>query len=165
MTREDYIRVTGPFREDPNKAKRLALANKAATLFVFFSYPLILLWLLSMRSASLYRAIVVPLDGFLAVSVFRWLVNRKRPYEAFDIPPVLAKDTKGKSFPSRHVFSAMVIAVTVLTLTGFALWGMLLVLAAAFLGWIRVVAGVHYPIDVISGMLLGAAVGMIGLLL
>lgn len=64
--------------------------------------------------------------------------------------------------PSRHVFSATVIAVSVLSVSKPLGW-MLLVLAV-ILAVIRVVGGAHYPRDVIAGFLCGLACGS-GLLL
>ena len=51
----------------------------------------------------------------MVVSVSRKIINEPRPYEKYGVPPVLDKDTSGKSFPSRHVFSVFVIAVTGVT--------------------------------------------------
>ena len=70
------------------------------------------------------------------------------------------KDAPGKSFPSRHVFSIFVIAVTV-----FWVWplpGILVGIAGAILSWCRVAGGVHFPRDVIAGALIGIGCGVIG---
>lgn len=77
-------------------------------------YPLFLLSLLVERHPLLWRAILIPAISFAAVSIFRRIVNVPRPYEKFGLAPVLAKDTHGKSFPSRHVFSIYIIAMTIL---------------------------------------------------
>ena len=42
------------------------------------------------------------LDGFIIVTVVRYKYNRKRPYEIFELH-LIPKDTKGHSWPSRHV--------------------------------------------------------------
>ena len=55
------------------------------------------------------RALLVPGISFGAVSLFRWAFRAPRPYEVFETTPVIKKNTKGKSFPSRHVFSIFVI--------------------------------------------------------
>jgi len=39
----------------------------------------------------LYKAICVPLDGFIIVTVVRTWINRKRPYEIFELPSVIPK--------------------------------------------------------------------------
>ena len=154
MNRETYQKMTQPFRDNPKWAKSIHILNKLLTGLVFASYPVLLLYLLWNRSNALYMSIVVPLDGFLIVSAFRYLFNRRRPYERFDLAPVIPKDTKGKSFPSRHVFSAAVIAGTFLVQSEpvLVLWGMILMIAALLLGVIRVLSGVHYISDVVAAL-------------
>ena len=95
MNRETYQKMTQPFRDNPKLAKSIHILNKLLTGLVFASYPVLLLYLLWNRSNALYMSIVVPLDGFLIVSAFRYLFNRRRPYERFDLAPVIPKDTKG----------------------------------------------------------------------
>ena len=77
------------------------------------SYPLYLISLLLKRDTLLPQAVLVPAVSFVVVTLFRKIVNEPRPYEKYDLPPVIDKDAGGKSFPSRHVFSVFVIAVTV----------------------------------------------------
>ena len=112
MKKETYVKMTQPFRDDPKRARALHRANKILTVVIFVAYPCLLLWLLWQKDMRLYKAICVPLDGFIIVTVVRAWINRKRPYEIFELPSVIPKDTKGHSWPSRHVFSAAVIAFT-----------------------------------------------------
>lgn len=156
MTREMYLKMTQPFRNEPKRARSLHIANKIITGIVFVSYPILLLWLYQTQSGLLLRAILVPLDGFIIVSVFRYLVNRRRPYEAFGLPPVIPKDTSGRSFPSRHVFSAAIIAFTFCYVPGMAAAGIVLLICAVLLAVIRVISGVHYISDVVAAVLIAA---------
>ena len=102
--------MTAPFRENNRAARKLELINKICTYLVFITYPVYVLYLCFTAGHMLALSIIAPLVGFIAVSVFRYIVNRPRPYEKFDMPPVIPKDTLGRSFPSRHVFSAFIIA-------------------------------------------------------
>lgn len=76
------------------------------------------------------------------------------------LPPLIPKDTRGNSFPSRHVFSVFVIDM--------AFWWVCPPLGGVFLAvgvliaLIRVIGGVHFPRDVLSGAVLGAACGAVG---
>jgi membrane-associated phospholipid phosphatase len=115
------------------------------------SYLLLLAWLLWRRDARLFQTIAVPLDGFIAVSVLRRLINRPRPYEKFKTTPVIPKDTKGKSFPSRHVFSAAIIALSFFFVPQVWGVGVFLLICAFLLALLRVLSGVHYPSDVLAG--------------
>lgn len=142
--------MTRPFRNDPKRARVLHIANKIITAIIFAAYPCLLLVLLLQKDLRLTRAICVPLDGFLIVSVFRAMINRPRPYEVFGMAPVIPKDTKGHSWPSRHVFSAAVISFTFLWICPVA--GIAGLILTAMLAWIRVVSGVHFISDVVAGV-------------
>jgi membrane-associated phospholipid phosphatase len=77
---------------------------------------------------------------------------------------VIKKDTKGKSFPSRHIFSSAVIALTFIAVPG-CLWiGAALLLCAVLLAVIRVISGVHFISDVIAGFAFAVICAAIGML-
>lgn len=143
--------MTAPFRDHPQMARSLHILNKILTGILFLSYALFLVWLFLNKDKGLVRAICVPLDGLVAVSVFRILINRPRPYEKFHEKPLIPKETKGKSFPSRHVFSAAVIAGAFFA-GGFWQMGLICLFVTVFLAVLRVISGVHYISDVIAGM-------------
>ncbi len=162
MTKEQYVKVTDLLRKHPKRARIAELFNRVLAGIVFLAYPLYLLLLLVQKNPFLSRAIIVPLDSFLVLTFVRAVINAPRPYEKFGMPPVFSKDTKGKSFPSRHVFSVFVIAGTVFVKYPAA--GVALGAAGAALALLRVAGGVHEPKDVIAGGLIGAAVGFFGCL-
>ena len=92
---------------------------------------------------------LVPAVSFVVVTLFRKIVNEPRPYEKYDLPPVIDKDAGGKSFPSRHVFSVFVIAVTVFVRNPAA--GCILAMIGIMIAVIRVIGGVHTVWDVTAG--------------
>lgn len=154
MKKETYRKMTRPFRDFPKRARVLHKINKIVTALIFAAYPCLLLWLLLNRDLRLVKAVCVPLDGFIIVSVLRAVLNRPRPYEKFELPPVIPKNTKGHSWPSRHVFSAAVIAFVFLWVNPAA--GILFLLLAVLLAVIRVVSGVHFISDVGAGFVFAA---------
>lgn len=160
MTKETYIRITGRLRENPRRVWLLEAVNRVLTGIVFFLYPFYLCRLFLDKDPFLPRAVLVPAVSFAAVSLFRRIFNAKRPYEKFDIPPVIRKDTSGKSFPSRHVFSVFMIGITVFTHYPGA--GLMLGVIGVALGAIRVVGGVHEPRDVAAGAVAGILCGVAG---
>ena len=160
MTKEQYIKITKPLRDNPEQARQVKNLNHILTGLVFLVYPLYLLMLLIEHDPWLSRAVIVPLDSFLIVSFVRAVINAPRPYEKFGIPPVLKKDTKGKSFPSRHVFSVFVIAVTIFYEHPSV--GIILGMIGILLGAVRVMVGVHEPKDIIAGAIAGILCGGIG---
>ena len=99
MTKEQYIKITEPLRSNQERAKRVTSLNHMLTALVFCVYPLYLFMLFTDKNPWLWRAILVPAVSFVGLSIVRKIINAPRPYEKFDMPPVLEKDTKGKAFP------------------------------------------------------------------
>ena len=160
MTKEQYVKMTAPLREDEEKAKRVTGANQVLTGLIYFVYPLYLVSLFLEKNPLLLRSVIVPAVSFVLLTVVRRMINAPRPYEKFDMPPVIDKDTKGKSFPSRHVFSVFIIAFTIfVSYTGA---GIMIALIGVAIAVIRVVGGVHEPRDVIAGAIAGIAAGIVG---
>lgn len=156
MTKEQYQSWSAPFRS-PRGERWLNRVNFLLTRLCYAAYPLCLLWLAATRDSRGIPALLVPAVSFLLVSVFRNLYNAKRPYELLEIQPIIHKDKKGKSFPSRHVFSVFVIAMTFLWLCPPA--GAVFLVVGVLLALCRVIGGVHFPRDVIAGALAGIAAG------
>ena len=157
MNKETYKKMTGFLHSHPTQAKIVITTNKIITYAIYLAYPCLLLWLIFHNGAAtllegridplLSKAILVPAVSFIAVSLLRALI---------------AKDTKGKSFPSRHAFSIFVIGVTFLAACPLPLVGWLILALGVCLAVVRVLAGVHFPRDVAAGALLGIACGCLG---
>ena len=160
MTREQYLKISEPYRSDEKKQKSLQIANQIGTAAGYLGYLALLVSQIVMRHSWFWRVLLIPAVAFAVLSLFRRAVNAPRPYEVWQLTPLLEKDTKGKSFPSRHVFSAAIIAMAVLSVSWIG--GILLLADVVLLAWCRVVAGVHFIKDVGVGAIVGAAVGLIG---
>lgn len=136
----------------------LRLLVKLLTMITAACYGMTVGWLLFRQDFRLIRMIAVPAAGFAAVSFFRELLSASRPYEVYGFTPLLEKDTRGNSFPSRHVFSNMIIAMAVLWVWRPA--GIFLIGCGILLAVLRVIAGVHFPRDVIAGALAAVLLGI-----
>jgi len=100
--------------------------------------------------------------GFILVTVVRKLINSKRPYEVYEFYKELPREKKGEGHPSRHCYSAAVIATLGWLVSPFLTLGVGLL--AAIIAVTRVVTGVHFVRDVLAGLLLGVLFGGAGLL-
>ena len=107
------------------------------------------------------KLILTPLTSFIVVSFFRKCIDAKRPYVKYNITPLVKKDKKGESMPSRHVFSITIIAMCWLYI--YQPIGIVLLILTIILAAVRVIAGVHFIRDVIAGIAVGILCGFIGL--
>ena len=161
MTETSYKKIMGYFADHEKWVLILNVADRIITVFVAAAYIISLGWLFVTDRGRLIPVIVVPAVTFILVSLFRKVFNARRPYEKYGIPSALKKDTVGKSFPSRHVFSVFVIATTLYAVNP-VLSAVLLVLGIV-LSIIRVVGGVHFIKDVAAGAVIGVACGIAGI--
>ena len=155
-----YEQMTGRIRESDAACFLLRAGGRAATGVMYAAYPFLLVLLfLSGDLRRLAWNILIPAVSFALLTAVRARINRPRPYEAWTIDPLIHKDTRGNSMPSRHVFSSAVIAMAWLAFRPPAGIFLLAVTAAAAL--IRVLGGVHYPSDVAAGLAAGVAAGLL----
>lgn len=111
-------------------------------------------------------AILVPVAVVLAdlsASGLKHATDRRRPEEALDGIDVLVTTPSTTAFPSGHAATSFAAAV-VLSVAMPALAPAFLVLAA-LVAFSRLYVGVHFPLDVLGGAALGAAVATALLLL
>lgn len=158
MKRETYQAMLEKIKNTPVLYGYVIWSDRILTKISYVIYPLLLIYLVVTKKPELGKSILVPAISFILLSVFRYLYNAPRPYEVFGLPSMIKKDTKGKSFPSRHVFSACVIAVTVFY-TCHPL-GIFLGICSLLLAVSRVLGGVHFTKDVLAGAVIGILCGM-----
>lgn len=151
--------MTAPFRENNRAARKLELINKICTYLVFITYPVYVLYLCFTAGHMLALSIIAPLVGFIAVSVFRYIVNRPRPYENL-ICRLSFQRIPSEGLFLAGMFSAFIIAFTILICSPAAspLWftGILLAVLAAIIACVRVISGVHFISDVIGAFVFAA---------
>lgn len=152
---EWYDHIAGNIENKPFLLSLLRTFNRFMTVVM----PMIYLTLLAVtylqqglgKQVGIY--LFIPASGFVILSFLRKKINALRPYEVWEIVPLLDRDSPGQSMPSRHVFSATIISMACLhaSLT----MGMICLTLSAFLGLVRVLGGVHFPKDVVVGYICG----------
>ena len=159
MNKEGYIAAKN-FFDKHKKIKNTATAvQKGSEILIYVTYPVFLAVLFFSNNIFWLKSAAVCGIGFVLVSLFRRFYNAPRPYQVYDITPVINKQTQGCSLPSRHCFSAAVIAVSISVINlplGIFLGALALIIAA-----LRVAFGVHFIRDVAFGILLGALFGAV----
>ncbi len=117
--------------------------------------------------AAMAAALWAPIGVLVAVGINQPIVsavNEARPYATLPHIVVLATRSADPSFPSDHaVMAGAVIAGTFLVTRGWLAWTA--VIAGGLLAFSRVYIAAHYPHDVLAGLILGAAVSLLGYLL
>lgn len=173
MKRTTYINMMDHFRERPMLAKAITYTNSLITKAIYLAYPCLLVVLALQPgaletimgeplSSDLVQAFLVPFISFVLLSLLRKSIDAPRPYEVFDHPSLISKDTRGRSFPSRHVFSIFIIGMTFLFVCPIPQLGIAILLLGILLAVLRVISGIHFPRDVIMGALLGIGAALLG---
>lgn len=158
MTADKYRRLTAPFLKLRHGSDLLKWLNLLCSSVFYIAYPASLVILLFSHNRFVIQAILIPGISFLLISILRKCLNRPRPYETPGITPLLRKESRGASFPSRHVFSAFMIAATLSVISPL---GYILFLPALLLAVVRVIGGVHHPLDVTVGAALAVLISLL----
>ena len=96
---------------------------------------------------------------------FKLLIQRQRPFLFLETTSKLSKgpgEILDPSFPSAHAAFSVMMA-TVLSFW-FPRYRIIFYIAAGFIGWTRIYLALHYPTDVIAGILLGYGITKVFLL-
>lgn len=85
-----------------------------------------------------------------------------RPFVTYNFTPMVS-EAADASFPSRHTTIAAVIAFSYLYFK--SQWSLLFLFIMFWIGLSRIYVGVHYPLDILGGFLVGAISLKIALLI
>ena len=158
---EWYEYMADNIKSKPFLFRLLRTFNRLMTVVMPIVYLILLVitYLQQGLGKQVWIYLFIPASGFVILSFLRKKINAPRPYEVWEIVPLLDRDSPGQSMPSRHVFSATIISMACLhaSLT----MGMICLTLSAFLGLVRVLGGVHYPKDVVVGYICGLVWGVI----
>ena len=156
-----YERIRPFFVSHPPYLSLLKWVNRLVTLLMPLLYVYVLwsVYLENSKSWEVLAYLLVPASGFILLSVIRKQINWPRPYEIGMLPPLLDREGKGSSMPSRHVFSAAIISIVawgvnpILSILGLSL--------ALLLAGVRVLAGLHFVRDVVVGFVVALLWGIV----
>ena len=93
--------------------------------------------------------------AYVFSKVLKILILIPRPFDAFSSVSSLVPEA-GYAFPSGHATFFMALAVAIFLLHKKA--GYVFMFFALLIGLARIMAGVHFPIDILGGFILGAGI-------
>ena len=145
-------------------AGQSALLDKIGLFFggdyflYLFLLAIALLWVVPIFRNRVYLAFGAALIGRgIVTEILKRLISRSRPYEILNVHQLLADHDPGVSFPSGHATIYFAIA--------FAFWGTRYFWPFFVLATIgsltRIFVGVHYPLDILAGAIIGAGMSLI----
>ena len=144
----------------------LKIIDRSSVLLSVASFAFLLYLALMRGVIDAVRLVFVAAIPFIIISILRMFLKSERPYELVDFsrfseePP---HRKRGASFPSRHVFSALLIAFLAFEYAWYV--GVVCIILGVALAISRVALGIHFTKDVICGAIIGMVSGIIGMLI
>lgn len=130
----------------------------SGSIWIFLA--LFCLFFHKMRKGGKAVLIALLLSFIVNNLILKRLFGRIRPYDVIEGLTILIHKPGEFSFPSGHTASSFG-AATAFYLNGDKRWGVAAIFLAAAIGFTRMYVGVHYPTDVLGGMISGIFTGIL----
>ena len=163
MNKQTYKKIMTYLEERRGLTKALVGIERGIEAAVIIAFALFIIYTVYTSAGYALLSAATCLVALYVCTVLRMVLNRPRPYEVYDCLPAMHKDTKSKSFPSRHLTSIAVISVCLFKIN--PLLGIPFILLTFVMGFLRVFLGVHFIKDVTVGAAIGFAFGIVGMYL
>ena len=141
------------------------LAYRISRLGDGYLYAIASVLILIFDSDTAQKMIPVAVVAFaielIIYKIVKQIVKRIRPFEIIEGANSLIKPPDKFSFPSGHTAAAFLMAVILSYF--YPMFKIPLILFASLIGFSRIYNGVHYPVDVFAGILLGTFSAQISL--
>lgn len=149
-------------------AERSSLGNKLIVFFAQYLPYLVVVVFIVLLYFSIYprrEKIYIFLVGIFAAIVsrfgitvlIRYLYYRPRPFITYQVHQLIPESNG--SFPSGHASFLFALAATIYLYN--KKWGIWVFIISLFICIARIMAGVHYPSDILAGIIVGVTVGSI----
>lgn len=135
---------------------KMSMLGSGGIFFIIIA--LILLLNKKTIKIGLTMSLALVLCAIVGNGILKPYFSRIRPYMK-EMIPIIINPPSGYSFPSGHTYSAFA-AATVINIYN-KKWGILFYIFAVLMGFSRMYLYVHYPTDVLAGMILGILIGII----
>lgn len=111
------------------------------------------------RKTGIHMFIAMVLTLFVGNLILKNLVQRERPCWIDTTIPLLINNPKDYSFPSGHTMNSFTAAICIFLHQ--KRWGIVAFVVAALIAFSRMYLFVHFPTDIITGMIIGISSALI----
>lgn len=140
-----------------------AITHLASAGILWIVVAVVLLCIRKYRKNGYMLVLALVFCFLIANILLKPLISRVRPYDVNTLVELLIGELSDGSFPSGHTTVSFA-AATVLLYTDKRM-GIPAVILAALIGFSRLYLYVHYPSDVLGGLLIGVLLGIAAILL
>lgn len=118
-------------------------------------FGLIVLWVVDgkIKKETVIHALFASLMAWTISEIIKYIFPTLRPFQMQNLLPLTATIPGDGAFPSAHTAVAFALSVTILKHDRKV--GVLYLIMAGLVGIARIMAHVHYPIDIIGGAMIG----------
>lgn len=134
--------------------------TKDVNLRIFLALIWVGLLILGGKKGRIIAILLIPaiaISDQLSSHIIKPLVGRIRPCHELEGVRLLVGCGSGLSFPSSHAVNSFTVATLISRF--YKKYSIYLFLFAFLVSFSRIYVGVHYPSDVVAGMIIGAIVG------
>lgn len=143
-------------KQSKKKITGLEIANNALVLVGIIAFVVLVFYCIVSDVWLAVKIVVVCTVSFVAVTIFRKILNVQRP----QVEGAIYNKKTGESFPSRHTFSMMMIGLSWLNVNFLA--GMIICGLTFVLGGIRIEMGAHKMGDIYGAILIAITCAVAG---
>ena len=126
--------------------------------YFFWLFLIVYFWVIKEKKLAIILACGI-IAGAVLTYPLKFLIDRQRPYELFDSTRLLTPFENDPSFPSGHTEMSFLAATVVSRFHPH--YSKYLYTFSFFVALSRIYVGVHFPIDVMGGAVIGIIIGKI----
>lgn len=138
------------------------LIEFAASILIWIMFAgLFLLWVIDgkIKKETALHALLAVFLSWTFANIFKEIVPTPRPFHINDLPTYVIIPPNNSAFPSSHTAFAFSMAVTIWLHN--KKWGLVYLILALCVGLARILANVHFPLDILGGALLGTITSLL----
>ena len=109
-----------------------------------------------------YNFFLGSLTLWLIVELFKFIIQRSRPFIRLSQTRIVGYQAVGRSFPSGHTSQIFFLSTLMVQYFHFGIWfGILMYSISVLVAITRMYVGAHYPRDILAGAILGSVWGVL----